>query len=205
MRQLPTPTVDDLIQIAQTNRDSGDLVLIHDPIRHDSFVLFPETVLTVSDDRDVPFSAPAAEAGFLADVARGQLVAGQDESAIGLASSPGWEDIDVVLAVDGGYQPVGVLFPALFARIVADQARHMSVFQSQEGVAHLVAERCAVGDTLGAFALIETHLGAFHSERINHAPVEPLACQDHGRPHTVSRCPCSRHPHAGCSVRTIAP
>lgn len=113
-----------------------------------------------------------------------------------------WQEAQVVIAVNDDTVPVGLFIPSVVAERLpqTSQILHASSPQLQQ----TVGRPTEIGDLARAIAAIEGEHDEFHSEYLNHLAPDPYICEDHGKPHKLSRCPCDIHPGAPCGRRKVA-
>jgi hypothetical protein len=97
--------------------------------------------------------------------------------------------------------PVGVFIPGLVAERLPNS--HMVISSSQE-LQNAVRTALAAGDLVRAIEAIEGEHTEFHSETLNQNSPDPYVCENHGKPHKRSKCPCDIHPGASCGRREVA-
>ena len=200
LEQVRNITVAQMHNLAQQRQP--ELFLFHDPAYRWSALIIPELVLDIVPRFDLPPQESASAIGFLDLLEQDQMIVHQNQPASLVATLSAWQQAQAIIAVDDNSVPVGLFIANVVAAGLLERSQilHQSTAQLKQTVARLTA----IGDVAGAIAAIEGEHDHFHSEHRMAQSRDPYVCEDHGKPHFRSRCPCSIHPDARCSKRRVA-
>lgn len=198
--QAPDISVGQLYDLAQHH--DPQLFVFHDSVHRLSALVIPNLVTQTIDSLELPPSESAAAIGLLDLLRQNQMTVHQNQPARLVARLADWQAVHTIIVTNDDLFPVGLSIPSVITeRLPHSQILRVSSQELQTTVRTILAD---TQDLARVIIAIEHEHDEFHSESINELAPDPFVCEDHGRPHKRSRCPCDIHPDAPCGRRGVA-
>jgi hypothetical protein len=193
----PNATARELAELARQKQLSP--FVFHDPLHRSSALVLPDAVTYAVGRLDIPYDEPAVPSGVLTLLREDQITVRRYQPASRVARLARERDAKIVVVVDEYETPVGLFVPSVVVERLPGSS--MITTGSSSSLRQAVQQMVSAGDLVGAIESIEKEHTGFHSERLNLDAPDPYVCEDHGKPHIQSRCPCDVHPSANCGRR----
>jgi len=200
---IATPLVVGHVSVGElydlANQHHPQPFVLHDQADRFSALVIPDVVIQTVEEFNLPLSEPAAAVGLTDLLRQDQMTVHWNVSSSLVAALAAWQEAQAVIVVDDLAVPVGLFIPG---EVIERLPRTSLIRQGPPELRQTVRRLTRLGDLAGAIAAIEGERTDFHSETLNSQGPSPYVCDDHGKPHIRSSCPCSHHPTATCGRRT---
>jgi hypothetical protein len=197
--QAPNVGVGQLYDLAQHH--DPQLFVFHDSVHRLSALVIPNLVTQTIESLELPRSESAAAIGLLDLLRQDQMTVHMHQPAHLVARLVAWQGVHTTIVINDDAVPVGLFIPsAVVERLPNTSMLRNSSQELQDTVRTVLA---TPGGLARAIAAIEREHDEFHSESLNVNAPDPYVCEDHGKPHKRSRCPCDIHPDAPCGRRGV--